>query len=51
MNNILCQVVIQSKTSPYNSNSFRRESISNLPGGMALFVSLNGTVYHHQNKG
>ena len=40
LNNSLCQVVIQSKKSLHKSNSFRRESISKLLGGMALFVGL-----------
>ena len=40
LNNRLGQVVIQLKKSPHKSNSFRRESISKLPGGMALLVGL-----------
>ena len=40
LNNSLGQVVTQSKKSLHKSNSFRRKSISNLPGGMALFVGL-----------
>ena len=40
LNNILYQVVIQSKKNPHKSNLFKRESISKLPGGMSLFVFL-----------
>ena len=40
----LVQVVIQSKKSLHKSKSFRRESISKLPGGMALFVGLQGII-------
>ena len=40
LNNSLGQAVIQSKKSLYKSNLFRREIMSKLPGGMALFVSL-----------
>ena len=40
LNNGKGQVVIQSKKSLHKSNSIRRESISNLPGGMALFVGI-----------
>ena len=38
LNNSLGQVVIKSKKSQHKSNLIRRESISKLPGGMALLV-------------
>ena len=44
LNNSLSQVVIQSKKSPHKSKLFRRESISKLPGRMALFVGLQGIL-------
>ena len=48
LNNSLDQVVIQSKKSQHKSNSFRQESISKLPGGMALF--LGGSLRYRNVK-
>ena len=38
------------KKSPHNSNSLGRESISKLPGGMSLFVGLQGTIKYALQK-
>ena len=51
LHNSVGQVFIQSKKSPLKSNSFRRESISKLPGGMALVLGLKGIYFNLSSKG
>ena len=40
LNDNLTKTIIQFLKSPHKPNSLRRESISKLPGGMALFIGL-----------
>ena len=53
LNNGLGKVVIQLKKNPHKSNSFRRESISKLPGGIKAYerVFLSLVCGHHIRSG